>query len=421
MYIGDVLMNFELGFAKKKINIDIPKSNLLSCLEPNIIEYGFTGSDEVAHALARPIGCEKLSVLAKGCKDVVIITSDITRPVPSHIIIPHIISELEKAGIGDDKITIVFALGIHRGHTQDEKIKLVGKSVFSRIKCIDTDPLDCVNLGYTSRGTPVDIYSKVAQADFRICVGNIEYHYFAGYSGGYKAIMPGVSNHRAIQANHSNMVSENAKTGSIYGNPIREDIEEAGKLCGVDFIVNVVLDENKNIIKCVSGDAVKAHREGCAFLDTLYKVKISSKADIVIVSAGGFPKDINMYQAQKALDNAAHAVSDGGIIIWLASCKEGFGEKRFEEWMTTHEKSSDMIRHIREEFVLGGHKAASIAMTLEKAQIFLVSELDDIKVKNVFLTPFPDVNSALREAFTQKGKDAKVIVMPYGGSTLPVE
>jgi nickel-dependent lactate racemase len=284
---------------------------------------------------------------------------------------------------------------------------------------MDSDPDDCVRMGVTSSGTPVDVFRPVAHADRRICLGNIEFHYFAGYSGGAKAIMPGVSTRDAIQNNHSAMVRQEAAAGRIDGNPVREDIEEAGRICGIDFIVNVVLNEKKEIIKSFCGHPVAAHRAGCAFLDSFYKICLPKRADIVVVSPGGFPKDINMYQAQKALDNARHAVRDGGIIVWLASCSEGLGEKHFEEWMTGHAKSSDMIEHIRRDFVLGGHKAAAIAMVLKKARIFLVSDLEPDFVRAIFLAPFSDAQGAVDAAFAELGSDSGVILMPYGGSTLP--
>ena len=187
---------------------------------------------------------------------------------------------------------------------------------------MDSDPDDCVSYGMTSRGTPVDITRIVAEADRRILLGNIEYHYFAGYSGGAKAIMPGVSTRAAIQANHSRMVLPEAKAGALETNPLRMDIEEAGAMVGIDFILNVVLSEHKEILKAVAGDAVKAHREGCRFLDKLYRKELKAPADIVLVSQGGAPKDLNLYQTQKALDNAKHAVKDGGVIILIGSCKD---------------------------------------------------------------------------------------------------
>ena len=171
----------------------------------------------------------------------------------------------------------------------------------------------------------------VAEADRRICLGNIEYHYFAGYSGGAKAIMPGVSTRAAIQANHSRMVLPECCAGALETNPLRMDIEEAGAMVGIDFILNVVLSEHKEILRAVAGDVTKAHRAGCAFLDTLYRKELAEAADIVLVSQGGAPKDLNLYQTQKALDNAKHAVRDGGIIILIGSCREGLGERTFEE------------------------------------------------------------------------------------------
>jgi nickel-dependent lactate racemase len=297
--------------------------------------------------------------------------------------------------------------------------KLAGERAFSEIGCVDSDPDDCVRLGVTKCGTPVDITRIVAEADRRICLGNIEFHYFAGYSGGGKALMPGVSTRAAIQKNHSRMVEAAARAGKLDGNPIREDIEEAAKLCGIDFIVNVVLDEHKKVIRAVAGDAVKAHRVGCAFLDTLYIKKINTRADIVIVSQGGAPKDLNLYQTQKALDNARHAVKKGGIVILIGSCREGLGERTFKKWMTESPSPEFMVDRIKRDFQLGGHKAAAIAMVLQDADIYLVSELPADFVRNIFLTPFMTAQAALDAAFHKLGRDATVIAMPYGGSTLP--
>ena len=412
-------MEIALGFGKEKIPVQVPDNQVMAVLTPNEAEIGLTGSDEVYRSMREPIGLPPLREVVKKGETVAIITSDITRPIPSYKVLPAVLDELSAAGIEDKDITIVFALGSHGGHTEERMRYMVGDAVYDRVRCIDSDVNDAVHVGTTSRGTPVDIFRPVVEADRRICLGNIEYHYFAGYSGGYKAIMPGVSTWDAIQANHSAMVEPTACAGRLEGNPVREDIEESGKILGVDYIVNVVLDAKKEIIRSFAGDPILAHREGCKFLDSFYKVKIPEQADIVVVSAGGFPKDINMYQAQKALDNAKHAVKDGGIIVWIASCKEGLGEKHFEQWLTGHEKSSDMITHIKTDFVLGGHKAAAIAMVLERARIFFVSDLEHDFVKKVFLEPYSDIQTAIDAAIAEKGPDAKIVLMPYGGSTLP--
>ena len=231
--------------------------------------------------------------------------------------------------------------------------------------------------------------------------------------------MPGASTRAAIQANHSRMVLPEAKAGALETNPLRMDIEEAGAMVGIDFILNVVLSEHKEILRAVAGDAVLAHREGCRFLDTLYRKELKAPADIVLVSQGGAPKDLNLYQTQKALDNAKHAVKDGGVIILIGSCKEGLGERTFEEWMTSAPTAHSLIERIGREFRLGGHKAAAIAMVLEKAEIDLVSELDDDFVRSIFLVPQPSAQAALDHAFKKLGPNATVLAMPYGGSTLP--
>ena len=164
---------------------------------------------------------------------------------------------------------------------------------------------------------------------------------------------------------------------------------------------------------------MKAHREGCRFLDKLYRKELKAPADIVLVSQGGAPKDLNLYQTQKALDNAKHAVKDGGVIILIGSCKEGLGERTFEEWMTTAPTAHSLIERIGREFRLGGHKAAAIAMVLERAEVDLVSELPDDFVRSVFLEPYKNAQEALDHAFEKLGPNAKVLAMPYGGSTLP--
>lgn len=412
-------MKIELGFGKGVQAVEIPDKNLRGILTPNDVPHGLMGEEEVRRALSAPIGTPPLREIVKPGEKIAIITSDITRPMPTYTVMPPLLDELYAAGVKPEDITLVFALGSHRKHTEEERRHLAGDRAFQEIHCVDGDVSDVVHLGTTSRGTPVDIVRVVAEADRRICLGNIEYHYFAGYSGGAKAIMPGVSTRDAIQSNHKRMVQEEACAGRIAGNPVREDIEEAAALCGVDFILNVVLDEHKKIVKAVAGDVTAAHREGCKFLDSLYRKEIPQREDIVIVSQGGAPKDLNLYQTQKALDNAKHAVKKGGVVILVGSCKEGLGERVFEEWMTTSPSPESMIERIGRDFQLGGHKAAAIAMVLQNADIYLVSDLEPDFVSSIFLKPYASVQEALEAAFQKLGPDAGVLVMPYGGSTLP--
>lgn len=412
-------MKLEVGYGSGTQSFEVPEENLLGILAPNEVEVTLSGEDAVRAALENPIGTPALDKIVRPGERIVIVTSDITRPLPTYKVMPALLDALYACGVKPGDITLVFALGSHRPHTGDEMKRLAGERAYREIRCVDGDPADFVHMGQTRHGTPVDITRIVAEADKRICLANIEYHYFAGYSGGAKSIMPGVSTRAAIQSNHSLMVDEGAATGILEGNPVRADLEEAIGFCPIHFILNVVLDEKKNIIHAVAGDFIEAHRAGCSFLDRLYRIDIERRADIVVVSQGGAPKDLNLYQTQKALDNAKHAVKKGGVVILAGSCHEGLGEKVFEEWMTGSKTAGEMIGRIKKDFQLGGHKAAAIALVLENAEVFLVSEMEPDFVRSIFLTPCGSVQQALDDAFAKLGKDASVLVMPYGGSTLP--
>lgn len=409
---------FKIGHTQQLV--DVAERNLMGVLIPEALPRGTSGQEAVRRALAVPYQSPPLRQVVKRGEKIVVVTSDITRPMPTAAVMPALLEELYAAGAAPEDITLLFALGSHRRHTQAERRQLAGERAWREILCVDSDSEDCVCVGTTRRGTPVELDRRVVQADRRICLGNIEYHYFAGYSGGAKAIMPGVATRRAIQANHSAMTEPGARAGRLAGNPVREDLEEAAAMVGVDFLVNVVLDPQKRILRTFAGDVTAAHRAGCAYLDSLYQQRIPGRADIVIVSQGGAPKDLNLYQTQKALDNARHAVKDGGVIILIGSCREGLGENVFARWLREAPSSHALVERIHREFQLGGHKAAAIAMVLERADIYLVSELEDDQVRGAFLTPFHTVRDAYQAALCKCGPDAAVLAMPYGGSTLPV-
>ncbi|MDD4188531.1 MAG: nickel-dependent lactate racemase [Eubacteriales bacterium] len=414
-------MKIEFGYGKSNLSFDIDEENIIKILQLNCSNNITDETEEIEHALNNPIGTGTIGEIFKPGEKIVIITSDITRPMPTRVVLPVLVNRLIEAGCSESDMTVVFALGNHRKHTEEEKKYLMGEALYGKIKCLDSDVTDCVAVGSSKSGTPYEIFKKVAEADRRICLGNIEYHYFAGYSGGAKAIMPGVSTPKAIQANHSKMILDAARAGYIDGNPVRQDIDDVADFVPIDFIINVVLDEKKRILKAFAGHHISAHREGCKYLDSLYSVGIPKRAEIVITTPGGYPKDINVYQAQKSLDNAKHAVKDGGIIIFVAQCAEGLGEKVFERWINEAESPEDIINKICSHFELGGHKAAAIALVQKKARIYMVSDLDDSLVRKMFMVPFDSVDDALKSAFKECGRDAGVIIMPYGGSTLPCE
>lgn len=413
-------MEFEIKFGKSVKAFEVKPNNYKGTLMPNTYKSGLDEKTIVEVALKTPIGSECLSKLVHEGEKIAIVTSDISRPMPSYKVLPQVIEYLKLAGIKEQDIMIVLALGSHRKHTEEEKEKLVGTGTYeSDVKIVDSDMNACVCLGQCKNGTPVDVFEPVVQADRVICLGNIEYHYFAGYSGGAKAIMPGVSSHAAIQANHRNMVHPEARAANLRSNPVRQDIDQVSEFLKIDFILNLVLDQKKEIIGAFAGHWKEAHRAGCAFLDEIYGVKVDELADIAVVSPGGFPKDLNLYQSQKGLDNSKHAVRKGGSIILCASAKEGFGENTFEIWMKTL-SPQERVNEVKKNFKLGGHKAAAIGQVQMDYHVILVSDLEQNLVEQLGFNYASEIGEALEMAYALQGMDAQVLIMPAAGSILPL-
>ena len=411
------MATLSLPYGKGCLEVEIPLGNLLGTIVPREAtpNQGVQGIDE---ALDQPMGSARLEDMAGPGLRACVLASDITRPAPSALMLPKVIERLRAGGVRLEDITVLFGVGIHRAHTEEEKASLAGPEVYRCVRCLDSNEGSYLPVGVTRRGTPVEVSEVAARADLLVATGNIEYHYFAGFSGGAKALVPGASSPKTISANHSLQTLPGAEAGRLEGNPVREDLEEAAALVGVDFILNVVLDEDKQVVHAVSGHPVEAHRSGCAFLASLYEVPIPHLADVVIVSPGGHPKDINLYQAQKALDNAMPAVRPGGAIILAAQCPEGFGEDRFREWMLKARDHREILDRAGQSFVLGAHKAVAYARAAKRASLYLVSDQPQGTV-GYLLRQERCLSDALEHAFGQLGEDAMVWVMPLGGSTRP--
>ena len=406
-----------LPYGEGTLEVELPAANLMGVIHPSRAgaDGGPSAAQEqaaVAAALAAPIGAPRLRELARGARSAAIVVSDVTRPCPSYKFLPALLDEL--AGIDPGNVRVLFALGGHRLHTEAEKRLLLGDAVAAKVEALDLDVADCVPVGRTSRGTPLEVYRPFLEADVKIGTGNIEYHYFAGYSGGAKAVVPGICTPLAIRSNHSMMLQPQARAGVLAGNPVREDIDEAGGIVGIDFVFNVLLDGRKRILDAVAGHYLDAHREGVRLYDERFNVSIAEAADIVLASAGGHPKDINLYQAQKTLENVRGAVRPGGTIVLAARCGEGFGQPIFERWMREMTDPQMLIDRIRREFVLGGHKAAAVADLLLQNDVYLVSAFPDDVVERMGMRPFADLSAALAAAFAHHGDDARVLVVPYG-------
>lgn len=410
---------FSLAYGRGSQEIVVGGDNRAIVLEPKPSSGNADVATIVREAINNPIGTSRLCELAAPGKRIAIIVSDITRPCPTSTLLPFVLEELSCAGVSNEDIMIVFGVGSHRKHTEEEKEALVGPEIYREFRCVDSDVTKVAYLGETRRGTPVEVFVPVAQANLKIVLGNFEFHYFVGYSGGVKGAIPGVASLRTIQANHSLMVEPNAVAGHYEDNPVRQDIEEAGAMLGIDFVLNVVLDADFNIVAAVAGDPLKSHTVGRKILNAQNMVDLNDYADVVVVSAGGYPKDIDLYQSQKALDNARLAVRQGGVIVLVAECRDGMGHGTFADWMTAGHTPDQLIQRIRDNFVLGGHKAAAIALTMKQADIYLVSSFADEQVKRMGLRPFANAAEAVATALHQAGAGATVAIMPHGGATVP--
>ena len=406
-------MRVKIPFRKEKVELNIPDRNILDIISGESISPDLNEDKIIIQALENPVKSRKLSEMARGRKSACIIASDITRPCPSYKFLPWLVEELNKGDIENKNIKVVLGIGIHRKHTKDEKKKLMGDYIYDSIEIIDADASKSKLIGRTSRGTPLEVFEEALGSDILIVTGNIEYHYFAGYSGGAKAILPGVCTRNSIQFNHSLMLEEGASAGNFFNNPVRQDIEEAGRLAGIDFIFNVILDDNKNIIAAVAGKNNEAYLEGIKKYDSIYRRGVEKAADIVITSQGGYPKDMNLYQSQKALENVKGIVAGNGTVILIASCCEGFGDDVFEKWMADCRDYNYISRRLKREFVLGGHKAVAISRLLTKIDVLLYSDFNRDETEKMGFEKIEDIQKYLDNRISQNGK-IKITIVPTG-------
>lgn len=377
----------------------------------------------ILEAIRNPIDSKPLREIVKPGETVAFLVNDPTRVANSHVFMPILLDELNAVGIPDKDMLILFALGTHHDMTQAEMVEQVGQAVADRVRMYNSTAKDAsqfTKVGTTSRGNEVYFNKLAVEADHIICTGSIVHHFFAGYGGGRKALFPGVAAYETIRRNHSLMLEPGSKLGQLEGNPVYEDQIEGTELCRPSFLLNVVLNEKKEFLKIFAGDYITAHKAGCQFVESIYGTELSEPADLVIASCGGYPKDINVYQMQKTMDNAVLAVKEGGVIILLGECVEGTGSAMYEEWMRKYKTPEAIEEKVRKEFVIGGHKAYAVTRLMKKAQFILLSSLDEELAKSLLFTPVKSMEEALKLAFGKLGPKPRTILMPQGSLTVPV-
>ena len=423
-------MQISFPYGREFKSIDIPDERLQGVLVSNLHHYKAEKSpiELVEDALANPIGSPKLSELAKGKNKVVLIASDHTRPVPSKVIVPPMLREIRK-GNPDADITILISTGCHRGTTKEELINKFGEEIVEKEKIVvhDCDNSPLVHIGTLPSGGDLIINQLVVDADLVCSEGFIEPHFFAGFSGARKSILPGIASRTTVMANHCSefIADPHARTGLLEGNPIHKDMVWAARTAKLAFICNVVINAEKEAIFAVAGDMEAAHEEGCRFLSSLCKVD-AKPADIVITTNGGYPLDQNIYQAVKGMTAAEATVKRGGVIIMMAKSNDGHGGEHFYHQMADEpdiEKTLALfLSRGRNETVPDQWQTQIFIRVLQRATVIYMSDAPDDMVRGLHMIPVHSLEEAMAKAEEIVGKkDATVTAIPDGVSVMVIE
>ncbi len=412
-------MRFQLRHGDRQLEFSLPsKATILS---PQKTKPLSNPEKAIRDGLAKPIGSLPFAEVMHTKGKVAIIVNDETRVARTEIFLPILVNELNKIGIKDQQIFAMIANGTHRPMTREEIKKKVSAFALERIKVYNhhSKGKDMVYVGKTRAGTEVVYNKRVIEADKIILTGSIIYHFFAGYGGGRKALFPGVAAYESIEQNHILTLDPRSTFGKLKGNPIEEDFQEAVSFRKPDFLLNTILDEEKRMVGVVAGDYRKAHEAGCRIVDRVYGYGVPKEADFVIASCGGYPKDINLFQAHKTMENAVRVTKKGGATILVAECRDGIGPPHFVNWLKRYSSSKEMEEKLFKKFEFGAHKAFFLSRLTEKADVFLVSSLPEKSLQGLFVKPMATMEQALKKVFQKLGPDPLTYILPQGGLVFP--
>lgn len=417
-------MHFDLKFGTSTLPLDLDDRRILKVVLPGEKEPLADPAGSVRRVLAAPEGTPPLLDMLKAAKPrrLVIVVNDITRPTPYQVFMPPLVEVIGSAGIPDSCVTLVTATGIHDPHTREQDIQVYGEELCRRFKVVSHDATDASNLAHKGRlpsGYDFWLNRIVDEADFLITIGVVMPHYFAGFSGGRKSILPGVAGKETVQKNHARMVELMDNLPSIRENPVSLEMIHAARIAGVDFIVNVVVDDAGRMVEVVAGDLGKAWYKAVEVSESMYLTPIPRKAKVAIATASGYPRDINLYQSQKALDHADKATVEGGTVIVAAECRDGYGEKVFETFMNSGYSARGIMEEVKANFVMGGHKAYGFAKVAAGKKVIFVTSLPEKVVASLFARKAATMADAVRMALEDQGPDADFIVFPEGSVTVP--
>jgi len=413
-------MKLQLPYLDQMLDLEIPDGNILAVIEPNETKGdGRSASGLISEAVAKPLDSPSLEAFLEGAERLLVIVNDATRPTPTAAVLDALGDQLE-AG----KARFIVATGAHRAPTEAEYRQILGvhyKRFRDRIGAHDSrDRTNLLDLGRTRNGTPILLNRAVLEADRVVVTGSVEPHYFAGYTGGRKAFLPGVAGFDTVEANHKLALDPRARALALQDNPVSQDMDDALRLLRFRvFSIMTVLDKHQALAACYAGDIRSSFSAAVKKANEIFSVKLPAKADIVI-SLARHPMDIDLYQSQKAIDNAALALADGGILILVASCRDGVGDRAYIELLGSSSGPADALNRIKEGYRLGYHKAAKIAEVASRASMRAISELDETTLKKAFIAKRTSLQEAFAEALAEKGGQARVTVLLDGTVTVPL-
>jgi len=412
-----------LAYGKSGLNINVSAHTRI--VEPMFLEVPEDDHELVLHALRNPIGAKPLREMVKSNDKVVIVISDITRPTPNHKLVPWILEELTHVPL--ENVTIINGLGTHRDQTRQELVEMLGEKVVDSVQIINHhchEKSELTHLGTSSFGCEVYLNKEYVEADFRIVTGFIEPHFFAGFSGGPKGIMPGIAGIETILTFHNaRMIGDPMATwGILDKNPLQEMTREVNNFCKPDFLLNVALNGKKEITNVFAGELTAAHAVGCAYVKEHAMIKCDERYDVVITTNAGYPLDQNLYQAVKGMDAARMIVKQGGTIICAAECSEGMPEHgNFVKILEMRNSPKELLEMINEPSfqMFDQWEAQRLAMIQEWANVYLYSSLPKESNRIANLTPTSDIEQTLKELTGKYGDDMSIAVLPLGPLTIP--
>jgi len=414
-------MDIHLDYGRTGLMIALPESPHVSIVNPAKGEPLGDPTNAVEQALLHPIGAQPLREVARGRRDAVVVISDKTRPVPNGVVLPPVLRTIENAGVARERIEILVATGLHRANTREELIEMTDAQIVERYRFrnhVARNADEHVHLGRTLRGTEIWLDRGFVDADLKIVTGLIEPHLMAGYSGGRKAVAPGLAGVETMRSAHGpTMLEDNVGPGITDGNPFHEDLMEIARLVRVDFMVDVAIDRARRLTGVFAGDIERAHAAGMQAVERAVRVDLPAPADIVITSAGGYPLDQTFYQSIKGLTGALNIVRRGGTIVLAAALSEGIGSQDFQELLCSARSHDDFMARITTPgfFRVDQWMVQHLCQVLRKAAVIVVTDgLAPEVVRTLLVSAAPTVETALEQAIARHGSSARIAVLPQG-------